>query len=198
MASKTQERRAALALALQDAATQIIAEKGLAELKARDLANAAGCSLGAIYNVYEDLTALVMAVNGRTFRALGEKVAQSQEGMAGADPHSCLIAMSSAYLDYAAANIHRWRALFDLEMPRSAPVPNWYLAELDKLFAHIHGPLARLYPERSKSEVDLLGRALFSAIHGIVLLGLERRISGVPPEDIHKMITVILREFGNK
>ncbi|MGH1367019.1 MAG: TetR/AcrR family transcriptional regulator [Maritimibacter sp.] len=197
MASKTEERRAALALALTDAAQSIIAQKGLAQLKARDLANMAGCSLGAIYNVYDDLTALVMAVNGRTFRALGAQVAASQGGMDGAKPHDCLIEMSAAYLDYAAQNTHLWRALFELDMPRDSQIPAWYLAELSALFDHIKAPLKRIYPEKDAQEIDLLVRALFSSIHGIVLLGLEQRISGVPPKDIQRMISAILREIGN-
>lgn len=196
MARKTEERRAKLAESLVEAAHEIIAEKGLRDLKARDLANRAGCSLGAIYNVYDDLTALVMAVNGRTFRALGERVAASQEGMDGADPHARLIAMSHAYLAFAAENTHLWRALFDLEMPRDSDVPAWYLAELGKLFAFIDAPIAALYPDQPASERDLMVRALFSSVHGIVLLGLEQRISGLPRDQIERMITVLLSQFG--
>jgi len=40
-------------------------------LRARDFAADAGCSLGAIFNVFDDLNAIVMAVNGRAFRKLG-------------------------------------------------------------------------------------------------------------------------------
>lgn len=196
MARKTEERRAALAESLIEAAHGIIADKGLGELKARELANRAGCSLGAIYNVYDDLTALVMAVNGRTFRALSEAVAASQEGMEQAEPHARLIAMSHAYLAFAADHTHLWRALFDLEMPRDSDVPAWYLAELGKLFAYIDAPVAALYPDQSATDRDLMVRALFSSVHGIVLLGLEQRISGLPRDQIERMITVLLRQFG--
>jgi hypothetical protein len=41
-------------------------------------------------------------------------------------------------------------------------------------------------------------RALFSAVHGIVLLGLEQRISGVPPERIEQMIAQVLEQIGGK
>ena len=72
MARKTEERREALKEKLTDAAEEIITTKGVAEIKARDLAKMAGCSVGAIYNVYADLNDLIMAVNGRTFRRLGD------------------------------------------------------------------------------------------------------------------------------
>ncbi len=35
-------------------------------------------------------------------------------------------------------------------------------------------------------------RALFSAVHGIVLLGLENRISGVLRQNIQSMLTAVL------
>jgi len=38
-------------------------------------------------------------------------------------------------------------------------------------------------------------RALFSSVHGIVLLGLENRISGVPRERIEDMISQVLTQI---
>ncbi|MBD3678723.1 MAG: TetR/AcrR family transcriptional regulator [Rhodobacteraceae bacterium] len=196
MAEKREEKRAALRERLIDAAEARIADEGLGALKARDLAAEAGCAVGAIYNVFEDLNALVMAMNGRTFQALGARVAASQEGLDCADPHDCLIAMSHAYLGFAAENTNLWRALFDLKMSTDTAVPDWYLEELARLFAFIHEPLQRLYPGKDAADIDLLTRALFSSVHGIVLLGLEKRISGVPNDRIASMIEIVLREFG--
>lgn len=189
--SKTDLRRDDLRARLTDQAERVIATRGLAALKARDLASDVGCSVGAIYNVFADLNQLVMAVNGRTFRRLGAEVSAS---LAGPDlaPRECLITMSRAYLHFAAANTRAWRALFDLEMAADAPVPDWYLAELAALFALISAPLRRIFPDWSPGQIDLMTRALFSSVHGIVLLGLEKRISGVPVDRIEEMIAVVL------
>ncbi|MGH1330984.1 MAG: TetR/AcrR family transcriptional regulator [Paracoccaceae bacterium] len=198
MASKSQIRKDALRDKLIDAAQAQIVAGGLQSVKARDLARAAGCSLGAIYNAFEDMNALVMQVNGRTFRELGEAVAASVQGAQGAGPNERLIVMSNAYLAYAAGNTHRWRALFDLEMSVDGPVPDWYLTALGRLFANIAAPLAEIFPEMAPRELDLMTRALFSSVHGIVLLGLEKRISGVPFESIEMMIAQVLSQIGNK
>ena len=193
--SKTELRHADLRTRLTDQAERVIAKQGLAALKARDLAAEAKCSVGAIYNVFADLNELVMAVNARTFRRLGAAVTTSiAPSIMGRDlpPRDCLIAMSHAYLHFAAANTQAWRALFDLEMASDAQVPAWYLAELDALFALISAPLARIFPDWPASQIDLMTRALFSSVHGIVLLGLEKRISGVPIDRIEQMIAVVL------
>src|ERR1700730_2329906 len=64
------ERRQQLQDALVDAAEKTIAEYGLVALRARDLAAAAGCALGAIYTAFPDLDAIVIAVNMRTLGLL--------------------------------------------------------------------------------------------------------------------------------
>jgi len=195
MAGKVAERKEALRKKLVDLAEAQIAKAGLRSVKARDLAKDAGCALGAIYNAFEDLQALYIEVNGRTFRRLGVAVASSVDG-SDAGPNDRLVIMSEAYLAFAEANTNLWRAMFDLEMSTEDQVPDWYLAALGGLFANISRPLSEIYPEMDSDDLDLMTRSLFSSVHGIVLLGLEKRISGVPPEKIKTMISMLLRQIG--
>jgi len=194
MAGKVAERRAALRVKLIELAEEQIAAGGLSSLKARELAKGAGCAVGAIYNVFDDLHDLVLEVNGRTFKKLGAAVSASYDGSE--SPRQRLILMSNAYLEFAAAHPKLWRALFDVEMTEDGAVPEWYLSSLGALFANIRAPLSELYSEMGEEELGLMTRAMFSAVHGIVLLGLENRISGVPPEHIRTMIAQVLSRLG--
>ncbi|NVO57186.1 TetR/AcrR family transcriptional regulator [Rhodobacteraceae bacterium B1Z28] len=196
MSTKSQLRREQLRERLIEAAEIRIDRDGLSDLRARDLAKDAGCALGAIYNVFEDLNAIAMAVNGRTFRLLGQAVGTSFDG--GEPPVQRLIVMSTAYLHFADSNTNLWRALFDLKMTDDGPVPDWYRNALKGLFSYIAEPVEQLFPDLDRAEMDLMTRALFSSVHGIVTLGLENRISGVPPEQIERMITQVLSRIGNK
>lgn len=193
---KVDERRAALRLKLIDLAEAQIAEGGLVSLRARDLAKGAGCAVGAIYNHFDDLNALILEVNGRTFSRLGEAVGGAVAQAEVLDPKQRLIVMSHAYLDFAAEQQTLWRALFDVQMSLDGPVPDWYLQALGGLFAYIAAPLREVFPEMPEAELDLMTRALFSSVHGIVLLGLERRISGVPIDQIREMIAQVLLRIG--
>ena len=56
--------------ALVEAAVRAIAEQGFRGLKARALADEAGCAVGAIYNVVADLDELTLLANARTLAAL--------------------------------------------------------------------------------------------------------------------------------
>ncbi|MEL6549388.1 MAG: TetR/AcrR family transcriptional regulator [Pseudomonadota bacterium] len=197
MARDTTEKREALRTRLIDIAERRIAEGGLASLKARDLAQEAPCSVGAIYTVFGDLKAIALAVNGRTFKRIGETVgaASHQKGL---PPEETLVALSTAYLHFATENPALWRALFDIELTEQDEVPDWYLAELKQLFGFIAAPLAQVYPEYSEADIALMTRALFSSVHGIVLLGLERRISGVPLEELERMIELVLTNIATR
>lgn len=194
MAGKVQARRAVLRDTLIEHAERRITADGLKNLRARDLAKDAGCALGAIYNVFGDLNDLVLAVNARTFKRLGAEVAESLAG-APQDATEQLIVMSHAYHRFAAQNVNTWRALFDIERPAGEAAPDWYLAEMGQLFAYIDAPLSVIFPDHTPQNRALLTKALFSSVHGIVLLGLDEASAGVPAPQLDEMISLILRHL---
>ena len=192
MARNTAKRREDLREKLLDIAEADIRDNGLAALRARTLAEQAGCAVGAIYNVFDDMTGLILAVNGRTFRRMGAFVSDEMKEGADTSPTGVLVTIAKAYLSFAIENPNLWRALFEVEMSTEGDVPAWYMDELGRLFSIISTPIAELNPDASASEVDLMTRTLFSSVHGIVLLGLEKRISGVPRERMEDMIEYLL------
>jgi len=193
--SKTDARRRDLRARLIAQAEQRIAAEGLAQLRARDLAQDAGCALGTIYTIFADLTELVLCVNARTFARLGQAVSDARQTAADA-PVAELVAMAQAYHQFAAGNRHLWRALFDIDRPAGHASPDWYLQEMGRLFAVIDAPLTRLNPDLPEAERALLTRALFSSVHGIVRLSLDDTSAGLPPSEVDRMLALILERFA--
>ena len=193
--SKASLRRDDLRLRLIDLAEAQIAASGAASLKARDLAAQAGCAVGAIYNVVDDMTALVMQVNVRTFARLGAMAVAALAAVQDAPPRDQMIALGHAYLHFAADNLPLWRALFDVA-GQGNDVPDWYRTALADLFAQIEAPIAALFPALDRRGLDLMVRGLFSSVHGIVLLGLNNRTPAAPLADIAAMIAMVIREIG--
>ncbi|MCF2905110.1 TetR/AcrR family transcriptional regulator [Octadecabacter sp. CECT 8868] len=195
MAGKVELRRAALRETLIAQAERRIKADGLRNLRARDLAKDAGCALGAIYNVFGDLNDLVLAVNAGTFKRLGAAVAEALAD-APQDATEQLIVMSHAYHHFAAKNFNLWRALFDIERPAGEAAPDWYLQEMGQLFAYIDAPLSVIFPDHTPENRQLLTKALFSSVHGIVLLGLDEASAGVPAAHLDEMISLILKHLA--
>src|SRR6516225_5829688 len=160
------DRYAALRTRLIDAAERSIAERGLAALKARDLAAEAGCAIGTIYNVFEHLDELVLAVGSRTLAMLDAAL----EAARSRGPHSStegaiadLVRLALAYLDFAAQHQVRWRALFEHRISEAHSLPDWYVEQQQVLFAQVEGPMASLMPRLDHDRRRILARTLFSA-----------------------------------
>ncbi len=202
-APKTAERREQLRTALVDAAEAIIAKDGIAALRARDLATAAGCALGAIYNAFDDLDAVVFAVNMRTLalldRHLGE--AARRKPAAGAKPDATdvarLVGLATAYLDFAARYGPRWRALFEHRPQDGQITPSWYIEEQNRIFQLVEEPLRAISPHLAAGELAQLARTVFSAVHGVVSLGLEQKLGEIPARRLREqtaaLVTAIAR-----
>ena len=210
------EKLAELATRVLDAAEAIVATAGLPGLRARDVAERAGCSVGAIYSVFPDLDALVLAVNGRTLAAIVEAMGRADDpphGPVCAEPvkapaagtpfdklrtdgaRRMLERMAAAYLDYAAQHRPRWAALFQHRMPTGRAITPAYAAQQAAAFALIEAPLAVACP--GVPDPAIVARSLFSAVHGMVELGLDERIAPMPlpvlQEQMRAIVAAIVR-----
>ena len=185
------DRHTALREQLIDAAEFTIAEKGLTALKARDLAQEVGCAVGTIYNVFEHLDELVLCVGLRTLAML--------EAALGAAPPlggrhltetaaDDLVRLALAYLEFAAKHTVRWRALFEHRMSEARPLPEWFVEQQHRLFAQVERRLAALLPELDRDARRILARTVFSAVHGIVVLGLEEKLVSLPLPDLGRQL----------
>ncbi len=103
-----------------------------------------------------------------------------------------LIRMAGAYLDFAAANTPRWRALFEGRVPEGKPMPEWYRAEQTRLFGYIEQPLRDLLASMPPGQLAMLARSLFSAVHGIVTLGLEEKLGAVSLEELRNQTALLV------
>jgi AcrR family transcriptional regulator len=190
--SKALERREKLRESLILAAERSIAIGGLAGLKTRELAREIGCANGAVYNLVADMDELILLVGSRTLHRLDATLTEAESR----DPVSAieaLVRIAIAYCDFAAENSGLWRALFEHRMAPGKPTPDWAIDEQMELFRHIYGPLAMLFPKRSAAELSVTARSLFSAVHGMVTLGLEQKLIAVPVDALRQEIAIMVR-----
>lgn len=190
--SKTLERRAKLRDALILAAETSIAAGGLAGLRTRDVAREIGIANGAVYNLVDDIDELILHVGSRTLARL-DTALTAAESNGPAAPRDVLVRIAVAYCDFAADNLELWRALFEHRMAPQKPVPDWSIEEQMSLFRHIYHPLATLFPNRSAEQLGVTARSLFSAVHGMVALGLEQKLIAVPVDALRAEIATIVR-----
>jgi len=198
--SKAAERRDKLRDALIDAAERTLETQGLRALRARDLAAEVGCAVGAIYNAVADLDELIYAVNARTLAALEKTFTAAGDDGAGAPSAESAIAqfvrLALAYTDFAAANRPRWRAIFGHQPPAGREIPVSYMADQLRLFSYVEKPLQVLIPATTQERRTLLARSLFSAVHGIVVLGLEEKLQLIPLPVLREQVIFLVEAMG--
>lgn len=166
----------------------IIASKGLRSLKVRDVAEAANCSVGSVYNEFGDFDGVILTVNRETVQALTARL----RGVPGEDPVRQLYGLAETYLDFFAEHANLLRSLFEHRMEDDRPYPDDILQMVMDAFALMHPPLVRVLPNADDVRIALLSRTLFSAVHGIISLGLEERMVAVPPQMLRQQVTQFL------
>ena len=167
-----------------DIARDLIAAKGLRSLKVRDVAEAAGCSIGSVYNEFGDFDGLILTVNRQTVQALTTRFV----AVPADDPIRQLHGLAATYLEFATAHANLLRSLIEHRMEDDRPFPEDILQMVMQAFELMYPPLVRLLPERDPQDIALLARILFSAVHGIISLGLEERMVAVPPEALRQQL----------
>lgn len=175
--------------ALIEVARREIEANGLRSLKIRDIASAANCSIGSIYNEFGDFDGLILTVNRETVQRL--------DGVLSAvpvqDAVEQLLGLAEAYLGFFADHANLLRSLFEHRMENDRPFPDDLLQMVMRTFALMHDPMARLLPDQDPVEVALLARTMFSAVHGIISLGLEERMVAVPPKSLSSHVAQFVR-----
>jgi len=178
---RKKSRRRALML---ETARRIISDKGLISLKVRDVADAADCSIGSVYNEFGDFDGLILTINRETVQALFERLSAVPD----LDPRAQLHGLAAGYLDFASRHANLLRALFEHRMEDDRPFPQDILDLVMRTFALMYPPLFRLLPAHDPGEVALIARLMFTAVHGIISLGLEERMVAVPPEQLRQQL----------
>ncbi|MCB8877986.1 TetR-like C-terminal domain-containing protein [Acidisoma silvae] len=191
----TLARKTELAARLIDLADAAIDAAGVQELRARALAEAAGCSVGAIYSVFPDLDELILTVNGRTLDRIDAALAAAVLGCT--TPMQQMERLASAYLNYAVDHRGHWSALFQHRMIGERPLPGWYATRLDLAFRHIEGPLQVLRPDLDEASRVQLARTVFSAVHGVVELGLSGKALSGTPETIGDQVQILVSAIAH-
>jgi AcrR family transcriptional regulator len=190
------DRHAVLRERLIDAAERTIAANGLTSLRARDLAREVGCAVGTIYNVFEHLDELILCVGSRTLAMLDTALGAIRLGRPYGSPEDAaddLVRLALAYLEFAAKHTVRWRALFEHRMSEARSLPQWFVDQQHALFAQVERPLVTLLADLDPDARRTLARTLFSAVHGIVALGLEEKLVSLPFTDLRRQLAATVR-----
>ena len=148
---------------------RLMAETGYARFSAREVAKRIGYSIGTIYNVFDSLDALLLAINSRTF-VIWAAWLRDKLAVAGEDRIAALVA---GYFDFAGRNPNIWMAIYDHRPPPGDAVPDSYRNQRAALTGIVEEEIARVLPPAARGAAAALARSLVALVHGHCLFALN-------------------------
>ncbi|PIE83361.1 MAG: TetR family transcriptional regulator [Candidatus Contendobacter odensis] len=160
-------------IALQ-AAEYLVAENGLDGLSARKVVARIGYTVGSLYMVFRNFDDLIVQMNERTLVALHQRLLDAVADRP--PPVVALRALADAYIDFALTQTHRWLAIYQHRLPEGEPTPELATEKVTQMFGLVQRELALLRTHASAEDIALAARALWSGIHGVCILGFDRKL----------------------
>ena len=176
-----------------EAARAIVETEGLRGLTARKIADRIGYSPGTIYNVFDNLDAVIVHMDAWLLDRLYEEL--DLPGTAGADPEQALKALARRYMDFIAAHRNLWEVLFEHRLPEGQELPDWYPPKLDRLLALIEDAIAPLYGAGDDAGRARAVRVLWSGVHGIATLAGSGKLSIITADSAMDLIDDLIANY---
>ncbi|HRD67878.1 MAG TPA: TetR/AcrR family transcriptional regulator [Candidatus Competibacter sp.] len=175
------------------AAEQLVAAHGLAGLSTRKVVASIGYTVGSLYMVFRNLDDLIVQMNERTLDALYGKLATAVANRP--SPVAAIQALAQAYLSFALVETNRWLALYEHRLPEGQTVTDPFTEKVARMFELVQHHLALLCPQRPAADIALAARALWSGIHGICVLSLDRKLESVGGRSMQEVAGSLLDNY---
>jgi len=188
--------------ALIDAATDLIAARGLAALTCADVARAVGVSTAAPYRHFRDRNALIAEVALRGFQRFREDLEAAWDG-GRPDPIMAIENCGRAYLRFARREPATYAAMFDGATPvADDPALNEASARAFGVLRQAAETAAAAIPKAQRPPALMMALHIWSLAHGIATLFVGRGDGArfrlpMPPEDLLEAgLLIYLQSFG--
>ena len=195
MARRSDHSRAELRIMALEAAREVAEAEGWRGLTARKVANRIGYSVGTLYNVFEDLDDLIIAVNGETLDALFQHLQEARDAGTAADPEESLMVLAKAYVAYIDRHPNLWDILFEHRLPPGRSLPSWYGEKLAGLLGLLESAISPLFDPAQDRDIARSARVLWCAMHGICSLARSGKLGVVGPDSLDSMARELIASY---
>jgi AcrR family transcriptional regulator len=167
----TREEQRDMAVA---AAEHILVKDGVAALSMRKVADAIGYTVGNLYLLFENQDDLLATINERTTDAIYAYLTDA--AAASDDPSRRLQKMAVAYVEFAQKYPHRWRLMFEHQLP-PAMVPRASADQrIQRMFELVESALKPVMAGATARKLRTTATALWSGVHGVATLAVTGKL----------------------
>ncbi len=186
----TQEQQREMALA---AAELLVVREGIAGFSMRKVAKAIGYTVGNLYLLFTSQDDLLASINERTADAIYAFLKDASEPLR--EPRARLRAMGAGYIEFAQRHPHRWRLMFEHQLPpKMQPRPSVNL-RLKRLFDLVEENLRPLLPAAKPERLRSTAAALWSSVHGVCSLAVTDKLKWSGLSDYRPLSRLVVETF---
>lgn len=156
-----------------EAGQRLVMEDGLHSLNARAVAAKIGYSVGTLYNVFRNLSDLVVHINGRTLASMRDRL---EEAIRNRDPNAAFgDVIGKAYMEFAHQNLSLWRLMFEYQFPEGESMPEWWREEIESMFRMVENSIRPVF-KGDDQQIATAARVIWAGLTGITLLAYSGRL----------------------
>lgn len=192
MARRSEHTQEQIKEMVLSAAESILIEDGYEGLTVRKIAQEIGYTVGSIYMVFCNMQELLLHIKSRCLEQL---IAELQASTDINDDKHAVIALADCYLDFARANLNRWRLVFDSGQDNSQTVPEWYQQKFEQMFEPIEEAFKRLCPTAGDEQARHAARTLWCSVHGVLVFSVHANFGFTSLENTENSVHVLIDNF---
>ncbi|ADE54859.1 TetR/AcrR family transcriptional regulator [Coraliomargarita akajimensis] len=190
MARRTDHTREELTALAIDCGVHLVREQGPDALTARNVAKAMGYTPGTLYNIFDNLEGLIVAINTHSAQQLAKRIGRIHES--GHSAEQRIHAFCRSYLDFQTDEPELWKLLF------AAPINNDKLSQdfrdaVHKVFDPVTEALLPISGNPTAARKD--AKIIWSTLHGICLLHLSNKLDVTEADPTEDLIERFLDRF---
>jgi len=177
-------------------AIELIDSDGVEAVSARKIASILSCAVGSLYRSFDNLNAILLAVNLETLKALEADVRASIQHEE--DAKQTIRDMGMAYIHYVMRHPHRWQLVMqDIAVNKVANRRDMdaYQAQQQRMFQMIEAAFLDVKPLPSKQVAYLEARTLWASLDGLCNLACRGKIDSEGDEGVHVFAEILLEHF---
>lgn len=171
------------------AGQEIIAKEGFANFSARKVAREIGYTIGTIYNIFASHDEFILHINAVTLCDIRVFLEKKVSG-SGTD---AIKQLANGYIQFAENNYNRWSALFEHHLPKGEEPPEWYRAEIKKIFDIVEQHFEEI--ASNKKEAEIAAKTIWAGIHGICQLSLSDKLDTVGVKSIKTLTDSLIDNY---
>jgi AcrR family transcriptional regulator len=190
MARRYDHTREELYDLLLKAAADLVERDGISALSARRVTEWIGYSAGTLYNVFDNLSDLILHLNARTLDTLfGELNDLDLDG----PPEEGALTLAFGYIDFTRNHPQLWALLFAPNLPKGVALPDWHYERIAKLLALLERAIAPLFEAGEEEARHHTARVLWTSLHGMCSLEASNRM--VSEETVENLVSSLVKNY---